>query len=328
MLNQVSLPENTRIAVFYDPAVQHFVHKEKALGLKPDFMIALPKSGEEIKSLDSVSFILNILLEHGFQRKDIVVAIGGGASLDTVGFAASIYMRGINWIAIPTTLLSICDAAWGGKTAINFASRKNPVGAFHEPLTVLPWWETLETLPLTEWKSGLGELWKMSLIHSQNQALSCLKWLDSSPHIPQDNLKQILNESISLKLQIVQKDPREAGLRAILNLGHTIGHALEIQKRIPHGLAVALGILYEAGLGQKLGIVSEAMTELCETGARKLGLEPQTPDWESLLEIMGSDKKNQGATIGFSLIQKPGADWNEFQITRILTKDVQCALSV
>ncbi len=327
MLSQTLLPQNTRIGIFYDSAVKDFLQEGLALGVAPDFLIALPGSGEKIKNLDSVSFILNALLEHGFQRKDIVVAIGGGASLDTVGFASSIYMRGISWIAVPTTLLSICDAAWGGKTAINLANRKNPVGAFHEPLAVLPWWETLKTLPLTEWKSGLGELWKMSLIHSHKQALSCLEWLDSSPQIPDTKLKHLLTESISLKHQVVQKDPREAGLRAILNLGHTIGHALEIKEGIPHGVAVALGILHEAQMGQKLGLVSESMTNLCETGVRKLGLKSKKPDWAHLLEIMGADKKNQGSTIGFSLIQKPGADWNQFQITRLLMKDVQCALS-
>ena len=178
--------------------------------------------GEENKSMDSVRQILAALLEHGFTRKDAVVAVGGGVVGDTAGFAAACYMRGIDWYNVPTTLLSQVDSSVGGKTGVNFQGIKNIVGAFHHPSGVLIDTGTLDTLSPRLFSEGLAEVIKMAATCDA----SLFEALEQTNDI-RSILPEVIASALSIKLRVVTEDPTEKGLRAVLNFGHTIGHALE-----------------------------------------------------------------------------------------------------
>lgn len=204
------------------------------------------KKGEASKSIENFKKILNTLIEKKFDRSDLIIALGGGVVGDISGYVASSYLRGISFIQIPTTLLAQVDSSVGGKTAINIPAGKNLVGAFYNPKGVIIDIDTLNSLPEREFKSGLAEVLKYGLI--QNKYLLSLLYEHSSEvlHRKERIIQEIVFESIKTKSKIVMADEKENGLRAILNFGHTFGHAIEANgkyKKILHGEAVAKGIL-------------------------------------------------------------------------------------
>ncbi len=237
-------------------------------------------AGEETKNIDTVSDIWRAFLSAGLGRGDFAVAVGGGVVGDMTGFAAACWMRGIPWMNVPTSLLSMVDASTGGKTGCDLPEGKNLVGAFHSPRLVVIDEEVLSTLPERERRSGRAEWIKHDII-SGRRAKS-------------------IAETLAVKVGVVREDPREKGVRAKLNLGHTVGHALEIATdfAVSHGEAVAIGTVEEARLAVRLGLADEAWPEKVAAMFAAEGLPtvlPQGIDFDSLRDLMVRDKKKTSA---------------------------------
>jgi len=218
------------------------------------------KQGEQSKSLGNFQKIINFLIEHQFDRSDAIIAVGGGVVGDLSGYVASSYLRGIQFIQIPTTLLAQVDSSVGGKTAINIPAGKNLVGSFYNPKGVIIDTNTLHTLPAKEFNAGLAEVIKYGLIQN-TKLLSLLKSnIVNISSRKSQIVEQIIFESLRTKAKIVTQDEKETGIRAILNFGHTFGHAIEAHgkyKNILHGEAVAKGMLIASKISWLEGHISE-----------------------------------------------------------------------
>jgi len=218
------------------------------------------KHGEKAKSFQNFQRVLNFLAKNNFDRTDVIIAIGGGVVGDISGYVASSYLRGIEFIQIPTTLLAQVDSSVGGKTAINISAGKNLVGAFYNPKGVIIDTEVLESLPKREFKSGLAEVIKYALI--KNKSLYSLLKAHSQKILSMNHkiIEEMIFQSIQTKAKIVTKDEKENGIRAILNFGHTFGHAIEAHgkyKKILHGEAVAKGMMIACKISYLENLISE-----------------------------------------------------------------------
>lgn len=267
-------------------------------------------SGEESKSFATYEEVLTSALSYPLDRKSVIIALGGGVVGDLAGFVAATYMRGIPFVQMPTTLLAH-DSSVGGKVGINHPLGKNMVGAFHAPSLVLYDTESLLSLPEEEWRSGFAEVVKHGFISDE----SFLDWLlDNVTTLRKwdmDVLKGMLVRSMNVKANIVEQDEKEQGVRAFLNFGHTLGHAIEAELgygKITHGEGVAIGMLFALKLSEKYFQVKlpyEKYTNMLE----KLGFclkIPQTLSSESLLERMKRDKKAHSENIHFVLLKEIG----------------------
>jgi 5-deoxy-5-amino-3-dehydroquinate synthase len=252
------------------------------------FTLFVPE-GESAKSLSALEELLEAFAERRLSRDDVVVAVGGGAITDLVGFAAAVYLRGVALVQIPTSLVGQVDAAVGGKTGVNLHAGKNLVGAFYQPLGVLCDTSVLSTLAARERLSGLGEVAKCWLL--ENRDVESLR---------RSSLTELIEMAVSLKVALVAVDEREGGSRVLLNYGHTLAHALEklALRRGPdelrHGEAVAIGLAFAARLARALGRVGDDVVEHHDEVLRVLGLEGRLParyDTDDLLEAMTFDKK-------------------------------------
>ncbi len=272
--------------------------------------VVLP-DGEEYKDWQTLNLIFDALLQSRAERKTTLIALGGGVIGDMTGFAAACYQRGVPFIQVPTTLLSQVDSSVGGKTGINHPLGKNMIGAFYQPKLVLADTETLKTLPARELSAGLAEVIKYGLIRDAE----FLAWLEAN----MDKLRALDPEAIShaiyrsceIKAQVVAQDEREGGLRAILNLGHTFGHAIETGMGYGnwlHGEAVAAGMVMAAEASRRKGWLTEADVERIRAVIRAAGLPDTAPDLgvERYLEYMGHDKKVEAGRIRFVLLKKIG----------------------
>lgn len=260
-------------------------------------LLVLPQ-GEGAKSLDCVELILGELLKRGFTRSDAVVAVGGGVVGDMAGFAAAVYQRGIDYYNVPTTLLSQVDSSVGGKTAVNFGGVKNIVGAFHHPSGVLIDTDVLATLAPRLFAEGLAEVVKMAATSDAALFSTLETAADIRPLLP-----GIVAAALRIKLAVVASDPQEHGLRAILNFGHTIGHAIEAassgDSSFYHGEAVAVGMLYMAEGSAK---------ERIESLLKKFGLPTTDPfTAEELMRFAVSDKKRRGDRIKIVRVSEIGS---------------------
>ena len=267
--------------------------------------------GEQAKRLDVVSDLWDRLLDAGCDRTSTVVALGGGAVGDVAGFAAATYMRGMNLVQVPTTLLAQVDASIGGKTAIDHPRGKNLIGAFHQPRIVIVDPATLTTLPEREFRSGLAEVIKHGIVldaaYFADLETSIRALLDRDL----TTLERIVAGSCRLKAQVVERDEQEAELRWVLNYGHTVGHALEAAtgfRRWAHGEAVSLGIAAEARLAERLGIGSPATTErqLRLLSAVGLPVDGLQVDPATVVEAMSRDKKGRDGRVPFVLAPEIG----------------------
>ncbi len=259
-------------------------------------------AGEEHKNLETVNFLWKSFLENGLDRKSIVIALGGGVIGDMTGFAASTYMRGIDWIAVPTTLLSMVDASLGGKTGFDLPEGKNLIGAFHPPKLVLADVNFLKTLPERELISGIAEVVKHGIISDPELFNLCSNGLDWV----KDNLEEIVKRAVAVKIKVIEDDPYEKGFRAALNLGHTVGHAVELVSKfdLRHGEAIAIGMCVEAKYSARIGLASQSVVEAIESTLKKLNLPTEIPDELSKAEIikaMRVDKKKNAKSIRFAL---------------------------
>jgi 3-dehydroquinate synthase len=272
--------------------------------------VVLP-DGEAYKNWETLNLIFDALLTDRAERKTTLIALGGGVIGDMTGFAAASYQRGVPFIQIPTTLLSQVDSSVGGKTGINHPLGKNMIGAFYQPKLVLADTDTLKTLPARELSAGLAEVIKYGLIWD----VEFLAWLEAN----MDRLRTLdpaaithaIYRSCEIKAQVVGEDEREGGIRAILNLGHTFGHAIETGMGYGtwlHGEAVAAGMVMAAQTSQRLGWLSEADVERTRALVRAAGLPDVAPDLgaATYLEYMGHDKKVEGGKMRFVLLKKLG----------------------
>ena len=276
--------------------------------------VALP-DGEAYKTWQSLNLVFDALLERGCDRKTVLFALGGGVVGDMTGFAAACYMRGIPFVQVPTTLLAQVDSSVGGKTAINHPLGKNMIGAFYQPLKVVCDLDTLKTLPDRELCAGLAEVIKYGPIAD----MEFLAWLEAHMDalIARDPaaLAHVVKRSCEIKAWVVGQDEREAGLRAILNFGHTFGHAIEAGLGYGewlHGEAVGCGMVMAAHLSQRLGLVDAIFVHRLTQLIAKAGLPVKGPvlsDTDNAgryLALMRVDKKSEAGDIRFVLIDGPG----------------------
>lgn len=267
-------------------------------------------AGEEQKNLDTVKTLYTHLIENKFDRKDILFALGGGVVGDLTGFAAATYLRGVDFIQIPTTLLSQVDSSIGGKTGVDFDQYKNMVGAFHQPRLVYMNMTTLSSLSDEQFSCGIGEVLKSGLIRNS----SYYQWMIENHELVNRRdykaLVSMIQESCIIKKTVVEHDPTEQGERALLNLGHTIGHAVEKLKnfQLLHGQCVALGTVAAAYISYKRGYLSAAELDLIKHGNILYGLPVKTSSLtaQAVLEATKSDKKMEHGKIKFILLTKIG----------------------
>jgi 3-dehydroquinate synthase len=272
--------------------------------------VVLP-DGEAYKNWETLNLIFDALLTDRAERKTTLIALGGGVIGDMTGFAAASYQRGVPFIQVPTTLLSQVDSSVGGKTGINHPLGKNMIGAFYQPKLVLADSDTLKTLPPRELSAGLAEVIKYGLIRDAE----FLAWLEAN----MDRLRALdpaaithaIHRSCEIKAQVVGQDEREGGIRAILNLGHTFGHAIETGMGYGtwlHGEAVAAGMVMAAETSRRLGWLTEADVARTRALIRAAGLPDVAPDLgiDTWLDYMGHDKKVEGGKMRFVLLKKLG----------------------
>ena len=283
---------------------------ERGLAGKRVGSVVLP-DGEHFKTLDTLGRVFDALVDLRLNRDACVVALGGGVVGDLAGFAAACYQRGVDYVQVPTTLLAQVDSSVGGKTGVNHPGGKNLIGAFHQPRAVLADTSTLETLPPRELRAGLAEVVKYGLI--EDAAL--LAWLEGNVEklltLEPPALAHAIFRSCEIKARIVAADEREHGERALLNLGHTFGHAIETATGYGewlHGEAVAVGMLLAADLSRRLGFLGAAEVQRVRALLSRIGLPTQAPaiGADRALALMGMDKKVLAGRIRLVLLERLG----------------------
>jgi 3-dehydroquinate synthase len=272
--------------------------------------LALP-DGEAFKTWETLQKVFDVLLSEGCDRKTVLFALGGGVIGDLTGFAAACFMRGVPFVQVPTTLLAQVDSSVGGKTAVNHPLGKNMIGAFYQPVRVVCDLSTLHTLPERELSAGLAEVIKYGPIYD----MPFLDWIEAQMDALRRRdmaaLAHAVQRSCEIKADVVGQDEREAGLRAILNFGHTFGHAIEAGLGFGvwlHGEAVGCGMVMAARLSQQLGSVDQAFVDRLSHIIERAGLPVVGPALgaASYIEHMRLDKKSEAGQIKFVLIEKPG----------------------
>lgn len=304
---------NRRVLVVTDSGVPAAYAKTLAQQCRESVILTVD-AGEGSKSLETFGRLLGAMLDHGFSRKDCVVAVGGGVVGDLSGFAASAYMRGIDFYNIPTTLLSQIDSSIGGKTAINFGGVKNIVGAFYQPKKVLIDPELLKTLPKRQISNGLAEAVKMAMT-SDRVLFELFENEDIQSHID-----DIIIRSLNIKKSVVEQDEKEAGLRKILNFGHTIGHGIESSgnmSELYHGECVALGLI---------PMCAEAIRPRVIEVLKKCSLyNLVTFDWEKIEAAAFHDKKADGDSVTVTLVPEIGSfELKKMKCTEVIDMAKAC----
>lgn len=303
----------TSILVVSDAAVAP-LYGETALAaarrVAPTALLELV-GGEQHKTMATVGRVLDALFASGADRRSLVVALGGGVVGDIAGFAAAIYMRGIRYVQAPTTLLAQVDSSVGGKTGVNHPRGKNLIGAFHQPALVLSDTDTLRTLPPRELSAGLAEVLKHGLLADADYFERTLRDLPRLLACDEEALAAAIARSCEIKAGVVARDEREAGERALLNLGHTFGHAIEALtgfSRWLHGEAVGCGLCLAADLSQRLGLIARADVERVEAAvaAARLPTRIEGLSLRDALESMRGDKKAEAGRMKFVLLERIG----------------------
>lgn len=286
-----------------------------------DRIIGLPETEAQIhiftvpdseagKSFATYQKVLDWLGAAGFTRNDVIVAVGGGAVTDLSGFVASSWLRGIDWVAVPTTLAAMVDAAVGGKTGINSEYGKNLIGSFYSPISVLVDLSWLETLSDRDFAAGLAEVLKSGFI-VDGEIVELLKGKELAEIRADAALTlELISRTVAVKAKVVSGDFKESFNREILNYGHTLGHAIELHSKyaLRHGECVSIGLVFAANLAKQIGILSEEVTSLHQEILSKLGL-PITYEsrhWPELRANMAIDKKSRSGTLRFVAISEIG----------------------
>jgi len=270
--------------------------------------------GEVNKHLPALSRLWDGLVDAGVERRDALVALGGGVLGDLAGFAAATYLRGIDFVQVPTTLLAMVDSSVGGKTGIDHPRGKNLLGAFHQPRGVLADLEVLATLPRRELLSGLAEILKAGLL-ADRELFRLLEEKGPAVVDEPDLLEEAVARAVAIKARLVEEDEREAGARALLNLGHTLGHAVEVATGYgtwTHGEAVAMGIAFAARVSRELGILDPGEAKRIQALVEKWGypLRATGIDAEKILDALRFDKKGRGGAPRWVLLRGIGCgEW-------------------
>ncbi len=316
-----------KLAVVVNPTVKELYGKRLVESLKAQgFMVMsiIIPDGEQYKNLDWANAIYTALLTNAFDRRSGIVALGGGVIGDLAGFAAATYMRGIPFVQVPTTLLAMVDSSVGGKTGVNHPMGKNMIGAFHQPRKVLMDLDVLRTLPKAEFLSGMAEVIKYGVIWDG----AFFDYLDSNRDrilgLDADALAHVVRRSCEIKAEVVGRDEREGGLRAVLNFGHTVGHAVEKAENytMRHGEAVAIGMVYASRLALRTGLCDPLVPERVEKLIASYGLPTslralsRKPTVQELMHTLQIDKKAEGGKVKFVLPKSIGEvvvtkEWDE-----------------
>jgi 3-dehydroquinate synthase len=309
-------PRPTSIFVLVDRKATEVSERSLRQGLDQagiGFQILPWTATEGRKSLTELEKIGRRLVRLGADRNSLMIGLGGGLTTDMAGFVASVFMRGMRWAAVPTTLLGMADAAIGGKTAVNLPEGKNLLGTFHQPEFVLADVAMLRTLPTREWGCGLGEIVKSAMIASP----ALLRTIEQCPKAalrrPSKYSLQLARGAARVKCKIVEQDPLEAGVRKLLNLGHTFGHALETAagpRRLAHGEAVALGLRCAMHMAVAEGLASTTYANRIFLALHRCGLPHhypgKLPSVAELTRLIARDKKKAGTTVDVVLPIRPG----------------------
>jgi 3-dehydroquinate synthase len=305
-------PLTQALAVVTNPEIQNLYGDivRKSLvdsGFTPHFFVV--PTGEETKSLEWAGKLYDFFLEKKLERKSAVIALGGGVVGDLAGFLAATILRGVPFVQVPTTLLAQVDSSVGGKVGINHPLGKNLIGAFHQPILVLADIDTLRSLPGEEFHAGLAEVVKYGIIADEEFFGFLEKHADEILDLEESVLLRIIHRSCEIKAKVVSADEREAGLRAILNYGHTIGHAIEFLAgygRYKHGEAVAFGMVYAALLAREIGM-SDTVTRQRDL-LQRFGLLGNPPELDSdkVINALSHDKKVIDSHLRFVLTEKIG----------------------
>jgi 3-dehydroquinate synthase len=323
-----------KIALITNPTVKRFYGQRIVDSFKRAGFIVMSidvPDGEQYKNLDWANSIYTALLINSFDRKSALVAFGGGVIGDLTGFAAATFMRGVPFIQVPTTLLAMVDSSVGGKTGVNHPMGKNMIGAFYQPKKVLMDLSVLDSLPKEELLSGMAEVIKYGVIWDS----AFFEYLDNNRtkilSLEPDALLHVIRRSCEIKADVVSKDEREGGLRAILNFGHTIGHAIETAENytIRHGYAVAIGMVYAARLAHQTGLCDASVPDRIEKLIAAYGLPinlaalGRKPPATELMSIIQIDKKAEGGKVKFVLPTKVGEvvitkEWEERQLQELI----------
>jgi 3-dehydroquinate synthase len=323
-----------KIAFITNPTVKKLYGQRVVDSLKAAGFVVLSieiPDGEQYKTLDWANAIYSALLINSFDRKSALVALGGGVIGDLTGFAAATFMRGVPFVQVPTTLLAMVDSSVGGKTGVNHAMGKNMIGAFYQPKKVLMDLDVLKSLPRKEFLAGMAEVIKYGVIWDA----SFFEYLDRKQEkilsLDPDALSHIIRRSCEIKAEVVSKDERESGLRAILNFGHTVGHAIETAENytMRHGEAVAIGMVYSSKLAHKTGLCDASVPERVEKLIKSFGLPTnltalsRKPSVTELIDIMRIDKKAEGGKVKFVFPKKIGevvvtGEWEEQKLQDLI----------
>ncbi len=308
------LPRATQALVVSNPTVHALHGAALQAALVPHHRrvhtVLLP-DGEQHKDLATLNQVFDALLGHGCDRKTVLYALGGGVVGDMTGFAAACYMRGVPFVQVPTTLLAQVDSSVGGKTAVNHALGKNMIGAFYQPQRVVVSLDTLDTLPARELRAGLAEVIKYGPIAD----MAFFGWIESTLDalLSRDRaaLAHAVQRSCEIKAEVVGADERESGLRAILNFGHTFGHAIEAGQGYGawlHGEAVGCGMVIAADLSARLGLVDATLAARVQQLVARAGLPVRAPHMpmDRWFELMAVDKKAADGDIRYVLLNGPG----------------------
>jgi 3-dehydroquinate synthase len=267
-------------------------------------------AGEKQKTLKSAGRLYDELNEVNAERFTPILALGGGVTGDLAGFVAATYMRGVPYIQVPTTLLAMADSSIGGKTAVDHGRLKNIVGAFYQPMLVVADIDTLKTLPAVEFANGMAEVIKHAAILDKEFFDYLEANMGKAVALDAGVTEYIVAKNVKIKAGVVAADEKEAGLRAILNCGHTIGHAVEVVSgfRLKHGQAVAIGMVAEAKISQRLGILTSGDVDRLEKLIAKAGLPTQVPkfDIKKIMQAMTHDKKVRQGRLTFALLKSIG----------------------
>lgn len=296
---------DTNVEKLYLPEVMRIL---SGAGYDADYFAF--SAGEENKNMSTILSIVSSMMKHGMDRKSMVIALGGGVVGDMAGFASAIYMRGIDYIGVPTTILSQSDSSVGGKTGIDFGGAKNIIGAFLQPKHVFINVSTVKTLPEREIISGLGEVIKHGIIRSEGFFEFLEKNVSLVKSLDEDTLLSMSKTNCAIKASVVEKDEKESGIRAHLNFGHTIGHAVESASdfKLSHGECVGLGMISASYIALARGYITKKDYDRIYNLLENYGFSVKTeiPDIKRILSLMKQDKKTISGKIRFVLPLKIG----------------------
>jgi len=324
------LPEltfDTKVVVVTNPTIAGFHLKTllKNIQAKELHVVTIP-DGERYKTLETIENILNECFEHKLDRKSLLIAFGGGVIGDMTGFTASLYQRGIDFIQVPTTLLSQVDASVGGKTGVNNKYGKNLIGAFYQPQAVYIDPEFLKTLPPREFAAGVAEIVKMAVMFDKEY----FEFLQNADLFNEEVLKEAIRKSVELKAWVVNQDEKEAGIRAVLNYGHTFGHVVENETNYTtylHGEAVAIGMIMANSLAIELGLFSKEEAQDVKDLLQRSSLPTDyvIQDTDDFYEHFYLDKKSANNSIKFILPHGMGnykvvKDIDEYIVKKVLSQ--------